>query len=99
VETDLLKVAVSTQGGAIRTWELKKYRFGGKRAEEHVQLVYQGVDAVYPLSFVPDKITATNPASELYAPSAQHLVTDQQHPTAELLLTYEDPARDSGSKS
>lgn len=93
VETDLLKVAISTQGGVIRTWELKKYRFGGKRAEEHVQLAYQGAEAVYPLSFVPEKTTEINPASELYAPSAQHLVTDQQHPTAELLLNYEDPAK------
>src|SRR5438552_14400911 len=33
VETDLLKVGVSTQGGVIRKWELKKYRFGGKRQE------------------------------------------------------------------
>jgi len=93
VETDLLRITVSMQGGTIKTWELKKYHRGGTHAGEPVQLVYQGADAFYPLSLVPqDPKTVTNPPTELYMPSAQHLILDQQHPTAELTLNYTNPA-------
>src|SRR4030095_6235151 len=84
---------VSMQGGVIRTWELKKYYLGGKHPEERVQLADHGADTIYPLSFVPGKAPATNPIPELYTSSAQHLVTDQQHPAAELILNYEDPGK------
>ncbi len=94
VETDLLGVTVSMQGGTIKAWELKKYRLGGKRAGEPVQLVYQGADAIYPLSLLPQgSETVTNPPIELYTPSAQLLVLDKQHQTAELTLNYANPAK------
>lgn len=94
VETDLLRAVISMQGGIIKTWELKKYHLGGKRAGEPVQLVYQGTDAIYPLSLLPQgSETVTNPTIELYTPSAQHLVLDKQHSTAELILNYANPAK------
>jgi len=94
VETDLLKVTVSMQGGIIKTWVLKKYHLGGIHTEEPVQLVYQGTDAIYPLSLLPQGTeAATNLPGALYTPSAQHLVLDQQHPTAELILDYTNPVK------
>lgn len=94
VETDLLKVTVSMQGGILKTWELRNYYLGGKHPGEPVQLVYQGTDVIYPLSLIPQgRETVTDPAIELYTPSAQQLVVDKQHPTAELIMNYTNPAK------
>lgn len=92
VETDLLKIVISMNGGVIKTWELKKYSLGAKHPGELVQLVYQGADGIPPLSFTPDKIASTGPSYERYVPSATQIVLDAQHPTSDLFLNYENPA-------
>ena len=92
VETDLLKVLISLNGGTIKNWELKNYRLNDHQPAKPIQLVYQGEDAIYPLSLLPEGSTLKSPPMEVYTSSTKHLVLDKQHSTGDIILNYTDPA-------
>jgi len=90
LETDLLKVVLSSRGGVITSWELKQYRTAPPESKP-VQLVYQGGKFRGPLS-----ITASDAAVEkalregFYEIEQDATILDAAHPVGHVTLRFQD---------
>jgi len=96
VETDLVRVGLSNRGGAIKSWELKRYHTAPPD-EKPVQLVYSGGKFRGPLS-----ITVANADIEktiregLYHIEKDFTSLDASHPVGHVTLQFHDPVTHLG---
>lgn len=96
VETDLVRVGLSSRGGVIKSWELKRYHTAPPE-EKPVQLVYQSGKFRGPLS-----ITVANADIEktiregLYHIDKDFTILDAAHPIGHVTLQFHDPATHLG---
>src|SRR5438309_8627861 len=95
VETDLVKVVLSSRGGVIKRWELKRYLTSDPRDPKPIQLVpalAKDVSLTLPLTVqVPDAKLQERLTRGLYAVSGEDATLSAAQPAADVVLSYTDP--------
>jgi len=95
VETDLIKVVLSTRGGVVKSWELKRYRTQDDKNPQPIQLVPTpgpGVSLVPPLELqVADPKLQGRLAGAAYNVSRTSLILNEAQPTGDIEFSYTDP--------
>src|SRR5437867_7303255 len=95
VETDLVKVVLSSRGGVIKRWELKRYLTSDPRDPKPIQLVpalAKDVSLTLPLTVqVPDAKLQERLTRGLYAVSGKDATLSAAQPAADVVLSYTDP--------
>lgn len=91
IETELVRVELSSRGGVIRSWELKRYHTAPPD-EKPVQLVYQGAKFRGPLSIsVADADTEKLLREGLYNIEKDFINLNATHPVGHVTLQFRDP--------
>jgi len=94
VETDLFRAKFSNRGGAIKSWELKRYTTATEQGPVPVQLVYAGGRFKGPLSLITNDQTLTSDLStSLYQVTQDFSHLDSAHPVGHLTFRYHDAQR------
>jgi YidC/Oxa1 family membrane protein insertase len=92
VETDLYRAKFTTQGAALTSWELKRYR-SSSDGKSSVQLVRQEGKFADPLTVTTDDASQAKELSEgVYKVERDFTALDQSHPTGHITFYYESPA-------
>jgi YidC/Oxa1 family membrane protein insertase len=95
VETDLIKVVLSSRGGVIKSWELKRYYTQDPKNPQQIQLVPSerpGVPLVPPLELqVADPALQQRIDRGLYQVSTTSLRLSETQPIGEIEFSYSDP--------
>lgn len=92
IETELYRAKVSTRGGVLASWELKRYQHS-TTDQTAVQLVRQGAKFAGPLSVVTGDPALTKSLAEgLYTVEKDFSTLDQSHPVGHLTVRYHDEA-------
>lgn len=92
VDTSLYHAEFTTRGGALTSWELKRYR-GSSDGQAAVQLVRQGSKFPDPLTVIADDAALTNELGEgIYRVEKDFTTLDQTHPAGHVTFTYENRA-------
>jgi len=93
IETELYRAKVSTRGGVLASWELKRYQHS-TTDQTAVQLVRQGAKFAGPLSVVTGDPALTKALAEgLYTVEKDFSSLDQSHPVGHLTVRYHDDAQ------
>jgi YidC/Oxa1 family membrane protein insertase len=91
IETDLVRVGLSSRGGVIRTWELKRYRTSPPE-KKPVQLVYQGGKFKGPLSLTITNADIDKTVREgLFNIEKDFTSLDAAHPVGHVTMQFHDP--------
>ena len=94
VETDLVRVILSSRGGVVKSWELKRYHTQDEQKKE-IQLVpgeTPGATLLPPLTVqVTDPKLQQRIAQGLYNVSTTNLRLSATQPTGEVDFSYSDP--------
>ena len=94
VETDLVRVKLSSRGGVVKSWELKRYHTQEDKTKE-IQLVPSdttGATLVPPLTLqVADPKLQQRIAKGLYQVSTTNLRLSVTQPIGEIDFSYSDP--------
>jgi YidC/Oxa1 family membrane protein insertase len=95
VETDLIRVILSSRGGVVKSWELKRYHtIDDKKTKKEIQLVPSdtaGATLVPPLTLqIPDPKLQQRIARGLYRVSTTSLRLSETQPTGEIVFSYAD---------
>ena len=93
VETDLIRAVLSTRGGVVKSWELKRYHAQDDKTKE-IQLVPSetpGATLVPPFTFqVADPKLQQRIARGLYHVSTTNLRLTATKPSGEIVFSYSD---------
>ena len=96
VETDLYRVSLSTRGGVVSRWELKKYlNHAQDRDQDEPIVLYQTGDET-PLA--PLTVQTGDPSQDqellqaVYHTDGEDLKLGADHPEGKIVLTYDDPS-------
>lgn len=93
IETELYRAKVSTRGGVLASWELKRYQHS-TTDQTAVQLVRQGAKFAGPLSVVTGDSALTKALAEgLYSVEKDFSSLDQSHPVGHVIVRYHDAAQ------
>ncbi|MBI5182522.1 MAG: membrane protein insertase YidC [Nitrospirae bacterium] len=84
VETDLYKAILTNRGGAIKSWELKRYTGNGKG---HVQLIPQTEGIIYPLSL---EIEGADINDKIFAADKNNITLSKDKNKDIITLSYAD---------
>ncbi len=91
VETDFYRAKFTTQGAALISWELKRYRSSSDERSP-VQLVRQGGKFAEPLTITADDASHSKELSEgIYRVEKDFTTLDQGHPTGHMTFYYGNP--------
>lgn len=91
VETDFYRAKFTTQGAALISWELKRYRSSSDE-KSPVQLVRQGGKFAEPLTITADDASHSKELSEgIYRVEKDFATLDQGHPTGHMTFHYSNP--------
>ncbi len=89
IESDLLRAELSSRGGVIKSWELKRYRTQVADGDQPVQLVYKAAQFPGPLALrVADAAVSKELLEGLYQVEQDTIRLDAAHPTGRVTLRY-----------
>lgn len=93
IETELYRAKVSTHGGVLTSWELKRYQ-NSTTDQTAVQLVRQGAKFAGPLSVLTGDPALTKSLSDgLYTVEKDFTSLDQSHAVGHLTFRYRDESK------
>jgi YidC/Oxa1 family membrane protein insertase len=93
IETDLFRAELTNRGGAVKSWELKRYRTAPPE-QKPVQLVYSGGKFQGPLSItVPDLEVERTLREGLYSIEKDFTTLNASHPVGQVTLRFQDSAK------
>lgn len=93
IETELYRAKISTHGGVLTSWELKRYQ---NSTTDHtaVQLVRQGAKFAGPLAVMTSDPSLTKAlADRLYTVEKDFTSLDQSHPVGHVTFHYRDESK------
>lgn len=89
IESDLLRAELSSRGGVIKSWELKRYRTQVADGDQPVQLVYKAAQFPGPLALrVSDGAVSKELLEGLYQVEQDATRLDAAHPSGRVTLRY-----------
>ncbi len=89
IESDLLRAELSSRGGVIKSWELKRYRTQVADGDQPVQLVYKAAQFPGPLALrVSDGAVSKELLEGLYQVEQDTMRLDAAHPSGRVTLRY-----------
>jgi YidC/Oxa1 family membrane protein insertase len=93
IDTDLFRAELTNRGGALKSWELKRYRTAPPE-QKPVQLVYSGGKFRGPLSIAVADADLNKTISEgLYSLEKDFTTLNASHPVGHVTLRFQDPGR------
>jgi YidC/Oxa1 family membrane protein insertase len=93
IDTDLFRAELTNRGGALKSWELKRYRTVPPE-QKPVQLVYSGGKFRGPLSIAVADAELDKAIREgLYSFEKDFTTLNASHPVGHVTLRFQDPVR------
>jgi YidC/Oxa1 family membrane protein insertase len=86
VETDLYKAVFSSEGGIIKSWELKNFKDNSKMPV----FLLKSPGSIPPLGMLLDGEKSSMLLKAVYEPNVTHISLSKDHNTGELVFAYSD---------